>query len=285
MELKDKIILIAGVITTIIYILVSNSIKTTEYMWLLTRIFGILSFAALFATVVLGEIRLLSKVKADFALFTLHVPIAKMSIFLVLLHFISALFDEFKWGKYLTFTQYLGFSFSDRWLTLLSLGTIAFYLMLIVGLSSAKKSIQKIGYKRWKIVHYLSYLSFFIAYIHSVNLGTDLRHSQFSAILNPVFIVCFLFVLSLLIARIMSSFRLFEDQYEMTLSAVFCLVLVFGLIYNIVLHRDLEAKVREFETRKSMIEASIDELSRTNEILKNDTIELAQEQGDINGES
>ena len=260
----------------ILFILLSNAIKTTEYIWLQTRLFGLLSFFALFLTIVIGELRLLTKIKAKFILFKYHVPLAIFSTILVLLHFISAAFDKFKWGTNLVFTQFLGFSFSDKWLTLLSLGTLALYLMIIVGMTSANGIIQKIGYKKWKFIHYFSYVSFLFAYIHSINLGTDIKTSILSPVLKPVFVIMFFVVVALLITRILNSYKIFDDQSEINLATIFFLVLVIGTVFTIINYtnqthevQDLNNKITNQTNDIKLLEEENQQLIQQNQLLVN----------------
>jgi DMSO/TMAO reductase YedYZ heme-binding membrane subunit len=193
-----------------------------------------------------GELRLLHKVKGDFVLFKFHKPIAIFSGFMILLHFISAALDKFKWGVSLRFVQFLGFSFSDKWLVFLSLGTLAFYLVLLVAFTSGSKGQQLIGFKRWKVVHLLSYASFAVAFIHSINLGTDLKTSALAPILHPIVLAMFFGVTALLIVRMLNSTPLFEDQKEVALAAIFFLLLILGstfLVSNVVQKESRIAKL------------------------------------------
>ena len=114
MEKKTIFLIFAGILTTILYIILSYSVKDTKTIWIMTRLFGLLAYVFLFITILLGELRLLSWIKGSFTLFRFHTPAAIFSTYLVLLHFIAALADNFKWGKTVTFVQYLGFSYSDK---------------------------------------------------------------------------------------------------------------------------------------------------------------------------
>jgi len=266
-----------GIPFMIAFIILSNSIKTTEYIWLQTRIFGLIAFFALFLTVVIGEMRLLSKIKANFILFKYHVPIAIFSTVIVLMHFISAVFDKFKWGKTLVFTQFLGFSFSDKWLVLLSLGTLAFYFMLIVGITSPKGMIQRIGYKKWKLIHYLSYVAFLFAYIHSINLGTDIKSAEVGFILKPIFIIMFLFVLALLITRILNAYKLFSDQIEINLVAVFFILLLLGSVFIIKAYIEGTEKLAELSSSVVATNADINSIQIENQNLLDQGLLLNQQ--------
>ncbi len=226
MQFKTWIQIISGTLIAGIFAIVSYLIKDTQAIWLETRILGIAAFLTLFAVVLLGELRLLAKDKSTVTLFRYHKPLGIFAAYLVFLHLISALADNYKWGKSYTFVQYLGFSFSDKWLVFLSFGALAFYLMLLLGMTSATPSIRKIGFRNWKLIHFLSYVAFFIAYIHSVNLGTDLNHSIISSWLMPIFIMMFILVLGLLLTRIINHFPVFEDQIEVNLGAILVIIMI-----------------------------------------------------------
>lgn len=232
MERKTLILIVAGGVTAAFFLVFSMLVSTQPAIWYETRIFGLLAYAALFLTVVIGELRILSKNKAATAgIFRYHKPVAIFATYLVGLHLVAAANDNFKWGKGLSFLQYLGFSFGDKWLVLLSFGALAFYLMLLVGLTSRTKAIQRIGFKNWKLIHYLSYLSFVLAYVHSVGLGTDIKSSILSPVLSPLFVASFLFVVALLLTRVANGFNVLSDQWEVNLAGIFFLLLLGGLAF------------------------------------------------------
>ncbi|MCM2325769.1 MAG: ferric reductase-like transmembrane domain-containing protein [Candidatus Woesearchaeota archaeon] len=253
----DKKIAILTLITVPLYLILTYNIREQEIIWQLTRIFGLLSYLFLFITVMLGEMRLISKNKAEFTVFKYHTPIAIFSTFLVFLHFISAVMDKFKWGIYLRFTDFLGFNFSDKWMVLLSLGTLAFYLMLIIGLTSAKKSIQFLGFKRWKLVHFFSYVAFTMAYIHSMNLGTDLKTSVLSSFLSPLFFLSYMTFLCILLVRMIGA-RFFEDQLEINIAVVFLIILLVGGILMAKNFSETDEKIAQLEGKIDAQEASIE---------------------------
>jgi DMSO/TMAO reductase YedYZ heme-binding membrane subunit len=201
-------------------------IQNTESIWFLTRAMGLLAYAFLLASVVLGELRLLTKGKSDFWPFRYHHAISMFSMLLILCHFIAAFADNFKWGKQLRYWQYLGLSFSDKWLALLSLGVLAFYLLILVGIASTAKGARALGFNRWKLVHSLSYIAYFIAYVHAVNLGTDIKTSPLHTVLSPMIVFSLIAVLGLLITRIINGFDLLCDQTEVAMTALFFIILL-----------------------------------------------------------
>ncbi len=297
MKKKTIGLIILGVIFSFIYVLLSYMIKDTESIWVQTRIFGILSYVFLFLSIVLGELRLLSKNKAKFKLFRFHIPIAIFSVYLVFLHFIAAAFDNYKWGKSLSFINYLGFSFSDKWLIFLSFGTLAFYLILLVAFLSSKKSIRMLGFKKWKLTHYFSYLSFIMVQIHSVNLGTDVKSSSIAFFIKPLFGFMFLIVISFLIARIIVSLIKFSDQKEINLVSLAIIILIFGGVLLIGKYYDnkesftdmnqkillLDEENKILEQQISVLETNISDKTEKISSLKEDVVLLDKTLRDING--
>ncbi|MFQ5621081.1 MAG: hypothetical protein ACE5FT_04520, partial [Candidatus Nanoarchaeia archaeon] len=91
MEDEDILITLAGVLFAFL-------IKDTQFIWLLTRLFGLLSYSALFLAVVIGELRAIAEIKGHVRSFKFHKPIAIFAIYLVFLHGLAAVFDNFKWG-------------------------------------------------------------------------------------------------------------------------------------------------------------------------------------------
>lgn len=274
MDRKTLLILIATIFTTIAYIILSASIQTTEAIWILTRVFGLVAFLGFFLVVILGEIRLSHKVKGEFDLFKFHKPLAIFSTFIVLLHGISAVFDKYKWGVYLNFTDFLGFSFGDKWLIYLSLGTLAFYLFLIIGATSANKGMQILGFKKWKVVHYSSYIAFIIAYIHAVNLGTDLKTSVFAPVLHPVATTMFLLVIALFILRMLNSFDIFEDQLEINLTGVLVIVLVLGSVFIMTSTLESATRIDELSQKANVLQSEISYQESTISALSGEIINI-----------
>ncbi len=208
------------------FILFSYTVRETEVIWLQTRILGLISYAFLFASVTIGEVRVLTKGLRDFGLFRFHIPVSVAAVVFTATHFISAYMDSYKWGKNLTFTQYLGLSYTDIWLTLLSIGVVAFYIIVLVAATSATKTIKALGFGRWKAIHVLAYAAFFMAYIHAVNLGTDVKHSMVSPIVAPAIFASFTLTAGLFGARVLKGVGAVRDATEAALASAFLILLL-----------------------------------------------------------
>jgi methionine sulfoxide reductase heme-binding subunit len=195
---RDIILAFAGAVFGIAYLFIADALKATEAIWLLTRSLGLLSIAALFVMIIIGELKLLGYSR----FFRWHCDIAILTFYLALLHGFSAAFDRFKWGKDLSFTDYLGFNFSGQWMILLSMGTIAFYLIILVSVTSSSSKIKALGFGRWKLVHYLSYAVLAIVFVHSMLLGTDMKSGLLGSLLFPLSAFAFSAATGILVIRI-----------------------------------------------------------------------------------
>jgi predicted PurR-regulated permease PerM len=128
--------------------------------------------------------------------------------------------------------------------------------MLIVGVSSATKVIQTIGYKRWKLIHYLSYIAFFIAFVHSINLGTDLK-KNLAPYFSPIFLGVFLLILSLLVVRIIKTYFTFEKQSHITIYSIIIIVLVVLLVTLGTLVVSQHQEINSLKDKTSILESQI----------------------------
>jgi len=223
---KKAIIWLGGIFTLLIFVSFSVFVKDTEVIWFEARAIGLLAYAFLFASVAGGEWKLITNGKSDFPFFKYHHGISVASLVLVLLHFIAGFLDNYKWGQTLTFTQYLGFSFSDKWVAFLSLGVLAFYMLVLVGLTSATTARRSLSVRSWRLIHYTSYVAFFIAYVHAVNLGTDVKTSSLSSVLHPAIVFSLILVVALLITRAFSGLGAFSDMAEAGMVVAFFILLL-----------------------------------------------------------
>lgn len=139
--------------------------------WYITRAAGLASLVSLIILAIMGIgittgfiFRFMSPITA----WTIH---RLNGIFLALtvsIHILSLLFDH-----YITFSwRDILVPFASSYQPLyLSLGIIAFYLLVIVVVTSLIFIATK--HKMWRLIHYLSYAIFFLVLIHSYFIGTD----------------------------------------------------------------------------------------------------------------
>jgi len=245
MERKTILIITLSMICTIIFLGFSFLIKDTQLIWYQTRLFGLLSYFFLVITILIGELRVITIDKSRITVFKYHKPIAIFSTILIALHFISAIFDNFKWGASLTFLQYLG-----------------------------TQNIRKLGFKNWKSIHYFSYVSFIFAYIHSINLGTDIKHSLFSPVLSVFFHLTFAVIISILLARILFGIKLFSEQSEIALAVLLFLILIIGSIGIMQKYQNTTQKYDEISLKISEIQQQNIEYEQNNHNLSSEILKL-----------
>jgi DMSO/TMAO reductase YedYZ heme-binding membrane subunit len=226
MEAKAAALAALGAAALAVFAGLSYLVKDTAIIWIEARFLGLASYLCLFLAVSAGEWRILTKGKSQFPLFRYHKTVSISAVVLTSAHFIASFLDNYKWGPQLTAYQYFGLSFSDQWLAYLSLGTLAFYLMVAVAATSGTGTIRFIGFSRWKLVHYLGYAAFYMGYIHAVNLGTDIKSSFLAGLLSPMMGISLSIVSGLLITRVLEGrLKYLSDRAEVGLAAGFFTIL------------------------------------------------------------
>lgn len=150
--------------------------------WYIVRASALIGFLLLYISIFVGTISCLPGIRKYFLRLrslNLHCWISLQALLFALVH-----------GVALLFHQYIKFSFADVFVpfhssfepTLVGLGTIGFYLMLILVVTSyARKYISQ---KFWRAVHFLNIGLYIMVIIHALYLGTDLK----SGTLREIFI-------------------------------------------------------------------------------------------------
>jgi sulfoxide reductase heme-binding subunit YedZ len=274
MDIKARIALIlSGAAAFFMFALFSYWIRDSRIILLETRALGLIAYFFLFLSIILGEMRMLSKGKMEFLFFRYHKPVAAVAILLSVTHFIPAVLDNYQGGRGIPFTQYLGFSFSDQWLAYLSMGSLAFYLMITIAFTSSIKVMRSLGQRWWRPVHYLSYAAFVLAFTHAVNLGTDIRTSALHTILYPLTVLSFITVIGLLLTRIVNSLDIFTDMTEVGLAAAFFTLL---MAFSALLLSDLTHLEERMSVLQEQLEASAGVASQTTGVVIANTSPVAQ---------
>jgi DMSO/TMAO reductase YedYZ heme-binding membrane subunit len=257
MKTKEVIILIFGIFFLAAYILLANSVSETQYPWIMTRAFGLIAILLLFASVFIRELKYIG---LDFFC-RQHCKLGILTFYFALLHLISAVYDKFMWGTNLKLLDYLGTNYSDKWMILLSLGAIAFYLIIFVSFTSSSKTITKIGHGKWKLIHYLSYLSIAFVFVHSVLLGTDLNHGELRSIIYPAAVFLFSYVALLLLIRVQGIRCSSKDERNTVLLIVFlCAVLITYSANEMRLHGEyVSAQGRQITNLQNEVNQLMDE--------------------------
>ena len=145
--------------------------------WHIARAAGLTAYLLLFIITACGLLFTLQVVPSKHRPFIMHLH--KASVFaciaFTLLHGIILMFDK-----------HIHFSAADVFIPFWSdykswetgLGIVAFYVILVVTLTSIPAITKMLQFKMWKNVHYLAFPCYWLAFYHGLVLGTD-SHSTF----------------------------------------------------------------------------------------------------------
>jgi hypothetical protein len=146
-------------------------------LWYLTRGSGVVALLLLTAGLVLGVIGTL-RWRSDrwprFAVVSIHQNLTLFAIVFVVIHVVSTVVDGF---------APIGLKdavipFVSRYRSLwLGFGALAFDLLLALVITSLLRA--RIGYRTWRLVHWLSYAAWPIALLHGLGSGSDARFTWF----------------------------------------------------------------------------------------------------------
>ena len=165
-------------------VLTSTSVPTA---WLIARAAGLVAFAFLTASVWLGlamSTKLLGTRRMK-SLLGWHQTLMWTGLSMVVLHGAALVLDPvMKFGLQAVLVPGLA-----PWRTVwVACGVVTGWLALTLAISFNVR--RRIGQKRWRLLHYMSFAAFALAVGHAINVGTDLtgvRGLVFAAIaLGPV---------------------------------------------------------------------------------------------------
>ena len=145
----------------------------SQGLWFVSRGSGLALLVAFTAVVVLGVAVRLGSAPGRwprFAVAELHRTLALFCVAFLVLHVVTAILDPFVtigWAA-----TVLPFASPYRTLAI-GLGTLAVDLGGAVLVTSAAR--HRLGYRAWRAVHWLAYLAWPAALVHSIMAGNDLR--------------------------------------------------------------------------------------------------------------
>jgi methionine sulfoxide reductase heme-binding subunit len=143
----------------------------TRLSWHLVRAAGLTAYTLLSASTLWG-IFLASRVIKDWSpgqlSLVLHATASWLGVLLVIIHMALLLFDT-----YYTYTiSNLLIPFTGPYRPIWTgLGTIAMFLLIAITLSFSFRKL--IGQKAWRLLHYMSYVTFALSTVHALFAGTD----------------------------------------------------------------------------------------------------------------
>lgn len=147
--------------------------SSSQWLWFLSRGSGLVLLVTFSLVVVLGVATRLGSVTRRwprFAIAELHRTLSLFAVVLLSLHVITAIMDPFvRIGWAATVVP-----FASPYRTLaISLGALAIDLGGAVLATSLLR--QRLGFRAWRAVHWLAYLTWPVAFVHSLLAGNDLH--------------------------------------------------------------------------------------------------------------
>jgi methionine sulfoxide reductase heme-binding subunit len=168
----------------------------SKALWFATRGAGIVALLLLTATVVLGvagAVRLRSDRLPRFVVAGLHRNLTLLALAVLCVHIGTAVADTYApLGVKDVFIPFVSV-YRPLWL---GLGTLAFDLLLALTITSLLR--VRIGFRRWKQLHWLAYASWPVALVHGLGTGSDARFGWIQAVAA----VCALAVMAAVFLRL-----------------------------------------------------------------------------------
>jgi predicted ferric reductase len=144
---------------------------STSLPWVASRLLGFLAYVALSGSVVYGLLlstKLLDAIAHRPISFTLHKDLAAFGLALAAIHGALLGLDRTVPSSLAQLVVPFATSYRPVWV---GVGQISLYLMTVVVASFYAR--QRIGQRTWRLLHYVTFLSFAGATMHGLLAGTD----------------------------------------------------------------------------------------------------------------
>ena len=163
--------------------------------WYVTRGTGVVALVLLTAVVaigVAGSLRLRGERWPRFLVVGLHRNLTLLTLVFLALHIVTTVLDSFTPIRLIdAFVPFVA-HYRPIWL---GLGAIAFDLLLALTLTSLLRA--RVGYRNWRVLHWLAYAAWPVALAHGLGTGSDARFGW----MQLLSIVCVLTVLGAVLLR------------------------------------------------------------------------------------
>lgn len=160
---------------------------SAKELWYVTRGSGAVALVLLTASVALGivmSLRVSSARWPRFAVGTLHRNVTLLSVVFIALHVVTTVADGYAPIGIKDSVVPFASPYRPVWL---GLGTVSFDLLLALVITSYLR--QRIGIRLWRSIHWLAYVSWPVALVHSLGTGSDAR-TVWLAALGLVCVAC-----------------------------------------------------------------------------------------------
>jgi sulfoxide reductase heme-binding subunit YedZ len=141
--------------------------------WYLARGTGAVALVLLTASVVigiLGSLRVSAVRWPRFAVDTVHRDVSLLVIVLLIVHIATSVLDSFAPISLTAAVIPFISTYRPLWL---GLGALSFDLLLALAVTSLVR--RRLGYQRWRAVHWLAYASWPVAVLHGLGTGSDTK--------------------------------------------------------------------------------------------------------------
>jgi methionine sulfoxide reductase heme-binding subunit len=148
--------------------------------WYLTRATGAMALILLTLSVVVGVIEVQRYTTARMPRFVIdgmHRTVSLLAVAFVVVHIVTAALDSFASIPLVDAIVPFAGTYRPLWL---GLGAASFDLVLAVLITSLAR--RRLGYRTWRITHWLAYASWPIALLHGLGTGSDIKTTWMFAI-------------------------------------------------------------------------------------------------------
>ncbi|NTW27686.1 MAG: hypothetical protein HGA36_05145 [Candidatus Moranbacteria bacterium] len=179
----------------------TSATQETPWAWYVSRVSGLVGFILLYISIFLAltiRVPFLRKLFSPLYALNAHGWIALQATIFAFIH-----------GTVLIFDKFMGFNLFDVFVpfaanyerTLVAFGTISFYLMVILVVTSYAR--KYLSFKIWRAVHFLNIVLYFATIMHALYLGTDLKIS----LVRNIFIIANVFLIALMLVNMFILIR------------------------------------------------------------------------------
>jgi Ferric reductase like transmembrane component len=168
-------------------------------LWYLTRGTGAVTLVLLTVTVALGvaDVRRLATPRIPrFVVDGLHQTVSLLVVLTLVIHIVTAVIDPYAPIRLVdAFVPFVS-AYRPFWL---GLGAVALDLLVALTVTSLLRA--RVGQRAWRVVHWLAYACWPVAFVHGLGTGSDIRAGW----MLPVSLVCAAIVVVAVLARIVAG--------------------------------------------------------------------------------
>lgn len=154
--------------------LAAVSPSNAKALWYLTRGTGVVTLLLLTTSVVLGILQVTRWSSARWPRFVtagLHKNVSLLVVVFLAVHIATAVIDPFAPIRWLDAIVPFGSAYRPLWLGFGAIGCDLLIALIVTSLLRVR-----MGYPRWRAVHWLSYACWPVALVHGLGTGSDTRH-------------------------------------------------------------------------------------------------------------